>query len=163
MAVLKTGTRTGIIALTLAMLSASAVSARGGSFEGLNGSWSGQGQIRLENGKSENLKCRAYYVPKDGDAALGLAIRCASPSNKVELRANLIAKGHNLSGTWEERVFNASGDVTGEINGNKVEISIAGGGFSGTMNVTTSGASQQVSINTQGIALKGVNIGLRRD
>ncbi|MFM9941821.1 MAG: hypothetical protein ACKVP7_20240 [Hyphomicrobiaceae bacterium] len=131
-------------------------------FAGLNGNWKGNGQIRLANGSTEALKCVAYYTPKDSGASVGLAIRCASASNKIELRANLVFQGGRISGTWEERVFNAAGEVTGQTTGNRMTLAIAGGGFSGSMAVSTTGSSQTVSITTDGIGLKGVNISLSK-
>jgi hypothetical protein len=129
----------------------------------LNGSWSGSGRINLTDGKSEALKCTAYYTQKDGGAEVGVALRCASASNKVELRANLVSNGSRLSGDWEERTFNASGTVTGQASPTQIKLAISGGGFSGSMAVTTTGTSQVVSVSTQGLALKGANIRLHRD
>ena len=133
-----------------------------GAFAVLNGSWSGSGSIRLDDGRSEALKCRAYYSPK-GDENLGLALRCASSSNKIELRAQLTATGNRVAGPWEERTFNAAGTVAGHASGNNIKLAINGGGFSGSMAVTTDGRSQVISVATQGVALKGVSVNLRRD
>jgi hypothetical protein len=150
-----------IMALALAMVGAAAQAAS--PFADLNGSWSGGGSIKLDDGKSEALKCKAYYLPKGGGAELGLALRCASASNKIELRANLTSAGNRLSGSWEERTFNASGNVTGSASDNRINLSINGGGFNGSMAVTTSGRKQMISVLTQGIALRGVNVNLQRD
>jgi hypothetical protein len=133
-----------------------------GAFQSLNGSWTGSGSIRLDDGRSEALKCRAYYSPK-GENHLGLALRCASSSNKIELRAQLTASGSRIAGHWEERTFNASGTVAGHASGNNMKLAIVGGGFSGSMAVTTDGRSQVISVATQGVALKGVSVNLRRD
>jgi hypothetical protein len=134
-----------------------------GPFADLNGSWSGSGRIRLEDGKTEGLKCKAYYLPKGGGAELGLALRCASASNKIELRANLTASGNRISGSWEERAFNATGTVSGNASDNRLNLSINGGGFTGSMAVTTTGKSQVIAVSTQGIGLRGVNVNLQRD
>jgi hypothetical protein len=131
-------------------------------FATLNGTWSGAGQIKLEGGSSESLKCRAYYTAKDDGAGLGLAIRCASASNKIELRANLTYAGGKVSGDWEERQFNAGGSVTGQASGNKINLAITGGGVNGSLTVALSGASHSVSIQTTGIGLRAVNINLSR-
>jgi hypothetical protein len=131
-------------------------------FAVLNGSWSGAGQIKLEGGSSESLKCRAYYNAKDDGAGLGLAIRCASASNKIELRANLTYEGGKISGDWEERQFNAGGSVTGQATGNRISLVITGGGVNGSLTVALSGASHSVSIQTTGIGLRAVNINLSR-
>jgi hypothetical protein len=147
----------------LALLVAGAGAEAASPFADLEGSWSGSGRIRLDDGKTEGLKCKAYYLPKDGGAELGLALRCASASNKIELRANLAASGNRVSGSWEERTFNASGSVTGHASDSRISLSIAGGGFNGSMAVTTTGRNQVISVSTQGIALRGVNVNLRRD
>jgi hypothetical protein len=47
--------------------------------------------------------------------------------------------------------------------GNRIRLSINGGGISGSMAVTTNGRSQAVSVLTDGTAVKGVNISLSRD
>jgi hypothetical protein len=127
----------------------------------LNGNWSGSGQFRLENGRTESLRCNANYLPRR--EALGLALRCASSSNRIELRANLVARGNRVSGTWEERSYNVSGSVSGVGAGNSLRLGINGGGLSGFMVVTTTGGSQSISMRTDGAALRGININLRRN
>ena len=131
-------------------------------FATLNGTWSGAGQIKLEGGSSESLKCRAYYNAKDDGNGLGLAIRCASASNKIELRANLTYAGGKISGDWEERQFNAGGSVTGQASGSRISLAITGGGVNGSLTVALNGASHSVSIQTTGIGLRAVNINLSR-
>lgn len=133
-----------------------------GPFAGLTGTWKGSAQIKLQGGSSETLKCNAYYNPKGEGDELGLAIRCASSSNKIELRAQLMAKGGKVSGRWEERTYNAAGDVTGQAQGGRLTLSIDGGAFKGAMQVRTTGGNQTVSIQTEGVALQGVNINLSR-
>ena len=132
-------------------------------FAQLDGSWTGSGRINLTDGKSEGLKCRAYYTPKAGGAEIGVALRCASASNKVELRAKLTSDGSRVSGSWEERTFNASGTVTGHASPTQIKLVINGGGFSGSMAVTTTGKSQVISVSTEGVALKGISVKLQRD
>jgi hypothetical protein len=130
-------------------------------FQTLAGTWNGSGRITLDNGKSEALKCRAFYTQRESDR-LGIALRCASASNKIELRANLNQTGNKVAGSWEERTFNASGSVTGRVSSERIHLSIAGGTFSGSMNVAITGARHSVSIQTNGIGLKAVSISLSR-
>jgi len=148
----------GVISALVVSTSAQAQS----PFTGLVGTWSGSGQIRLENGASESIRCNAYYTNRDEGAGLGIALRCASQSYKIELRSKLNSQGGHLSGQWEERTFNASGSVSGKAAGGKIDLSVVGGGFSGSMAVNTSGSSQTVAINTSGIGLKSVSISLSR-
>lgn len=131
-------------------------------FATLSGSWSGSGQIRLENGRSESIRCSANYAPRAGGAAVGLSLRCASASNRIDLRASLSTNGDRVSGSWEERSYNASGSISGVASGSSLRLSISGGGLSGYMVVTTTGGSQSISVRTDSAGLRGVNISLRR-
>ncbi len=131
-------------------------------FDVLAGTWSGSGQIKLDNGKSEALKCRAFYTQKDA-GGLGLAIRCASASNKIELRATLSQNSGQVDGMWEERTFNAAGTVKGKASPGRINLAITGGSFSGSMNVSVAGQRHTVLIETDGmIGLRAVNINLSR-
>lgn len=133
-----------------------------GPFSGLIGAWRGAGELRLDSGQSEKLRCQAYYTQREAAHTLGLAIRCASPSYTIELRSQLTASGSVIQGTWEERTFNAAGDVTGEATANVMKLAIKGGGFTGNMSVQTNGSQQSVVVDTSGNALKGVTIRLTK-
>jgi hypothetical protein len=150
----------GFVAL-IAVGGAHAQSA-GSLFSELDGSWSGRGSVRFSDGKSEKITCRAYYNPKSAGAELGLAIRCASASYKIEIRASLLNQNGRLTGRWEERTFNASGEVTGRASAGKINMDIVGGGLTASMSVSTEGSRQAVSISTEGSNLKGVTIALSR-
>lgn len=128
-------------------------------FDLLQGSWRGSGQIRLSDGRAERLKCNAYYT--GGGSQLGMAIRCQSESSNVEIRSKLSQSGGRITGTWEERTFNAEGTARGQASGNRISLQISGG-VTGTMNVSYSGSRHSVAISTQGIGLKSVTIDLTR-
>lgn len=132
------------------------------AFNGLTGSWSGSGQVRLAGGRTEQLKCSAFYTERNSGNGLGLAIRCANAASKIEMRANLTNNGGRISGSWEERQFNAAGSITGQSTGNRLQLTISGGGLSGTMSVTTTGRTQNVSISTQGAGFEAVTITLSK-
>lgn len=128
-------------------------------FDTLLGSWGGSGEIRLDKGRRERIKCNAYYT--GGGAQLGLAIRCQSDSYKIEIRSKLSYSGGRLSGNWEERTFNASGSASGSATNSNIRLSITGP-VTGSMNVNFSKSRQSVSITTRGTALEGVSITLAR-
>lgn len=133
------------------------------SLEAFVGVWSGSGRIELNDGKTESLRCIGYYRSKSGGQGLGLALRCASPSSNLDLRAELLnASGSQISGTWEERTFNATGALGGKIDGNALRMSIAGPGFNGTMLASLEGSGQRIALATDGIALKAVTISFQR-
>lgn len=150
------------LAIGAAPPTAHAQPAPGHIFAGLDGSWSGRGNVRFSDGKSERIACRAYYNPKGAGAELGLAIRCASVSYKIEIRASLVNENGRLTGSWEERTFNAAGEVTGRASAGNIRMDIAGGGLTASMSVSYGGSKQAVSISTEGTNLKGVVINLSR-
>jgi hypothetical protein len=90
-----------------------------------------------------------------------MAIRCQSETSNVEIRSKLSESGGRITGTWEERTFNASGTASGQVSGGKISIAVSGG-VTGTMLVSYTPSRQSVSITTQGIALKSVSIDLTR-
>ncbi len=153
----------GTAALVIATIPpAQAQKVEAGPFANLSGTWTGGGQVRLEGGKNERISCKAYYVPRDGGAALGLSLRCASTSYTINLRANMAVTGGRVTGDWEEATFNASGTVVGRASPGTLAVAISGGGFSGSMSVSFGSATQQVSISSSGTALQGVSIRLAK-
>lgn len=140
------------------LVTLAAVPARAeGPFASLTGAWNGSGSVKFAGGQSEPIKCKLYYNPKSG-SEVSLALRCASTSAKIEMRANLINTGGAVSGTWEERSYNASGSISGKASSNSINMHIEGGGLSGAMNVNVNGASQSVSITTNGASFTGVHL-----
>jgi hypothetical protein len=131
----------------------------GNPFDVLLGSWRGNGQIQLSQGKTERLKCNAYYT--GGGSQLGMAIRCQSETSNVEIRSKLSQSGGRITGTWEERTFNAQGNASGQATTGKISLAISGA-VTGSMSVSYTQSSQSVSISTQNIALKSVSIDLTR-
>lgn len=133
-------------------------------FSSLSGFWIGPGRIEFAEMASEALLCKAYYTTTGQADRLNIVLRCASRTNKIELRAKLSAEGSNLIGTWEERTFNASGTVAGKATDGKIALAIdSGGGFSATMLVIQDNAHHSVSITARGVGFKTVYVSLSRD
>jgi len=143
-----------------ALLLAPAAAADAGTpFDTLLGSWRGSGQIELDQGRRERLKCNAYYT--GGGSQLRMAILCQSESSNVQIRSALSESGGRITGTWEERTYNAQGNASGQASNGKISLAISGG-VTGTMVVTFTSSRQSVAISTQGVALKSVSIDLTR-
>lgn len=153
-------------ALTLAssalLLSGSAQSAPT-PFDLVKGSWGGGGSLTFQGGKREKLGCNAYYTSSDGGSKLGVALRCAGQNGKFELRSHLNYAGGKVSGSWEERVYNASGETNGDLKPGHLNLHFHGG-IAGTMSVAFSASRQSIAISiaTAGAAVSGVRISLRR-
>ena len=151
--------RRRLLAITIVALPATAALAAS-SFDALLGAWSGSGQIRYHDGRSEPVRCSAYYT--GGGDRLRLAIRCRSTSNDIEIRGQLTARGDSIVGTWQERTFNASGEASGRFAANRMTLAVAGGGFSGSMSVALGGNRQVVAISTEGLPMKSVSVTMTR-
>lgn len=139
----------------------SSPAAKAASIGSLGGSWRGTGRLNLKSGKSERLRCRAYYTLRNKGARLGMAIRCASPSYKIEIRSKLNIAGKRVSGTWEERNFNASGTVSGTSRPGRLALSVNGAVKAGLF--LSYGASRQnVRVTGDFGVFKSLSLTLRK-
>lgn len=145
-------------ALAGVFMSTPSKEATASSVDGLLGSWRGSGTAKYDSG-SERLSCNAYYT--GGGSSLGLAIRCTSPTSTVHIRSKLRVSGSKVSGSWEERTYNAGGSASGTLTPSRLSIRIAGT-ISGSMTVNYSQSRQSVSISTSGTSLRGVSLSLSR-
>lgn len=152
---------TSAIVLTFAASSAPVSAASDNPFVALVGTWGGSGTARFDDGKSESLRCKGYYTNNGNPHSLGLSIRCANASAKLELRANLLDTNGAVSGSWEERTYNQSGTVTGRATPSRMTLAISGG-ITGTMTVSIAGASHSVTVASSGPSFKGVHISMSR-
>ena len=147
-----------IAAASIAVFSTAALAT---TFSDLAGTWRGAGRVQLLSGQSEALSCKAYFTAKDAGTGLGIALACASPSNKIDLRAALTQTGEAISGSWEERSFNSTGSVTGTFINDRIEMTIDGT-IKATMSITLEGKSQLISIATDGQGFASVDLELER-
>ncbi len=131
------------------------------SFASLIGTWRGQGMVQMEGGQSEALSCKAYFTAKAEGLGLGIALTCASPSNKIDLRATIVDDGTKITGTWEERSFNSTGEVAGSSAAQRIDLTITGT-IKATMSITLEGQSQLISISTDGKGFRAVDLELQR-
>ena len=126
----------------------------------LIGAWSGRGTATFEGNRSERIKCNAYYTGKA--PKINIAVRCASASYKIEIRSKLTNQSGRLTGTWEERTFNAAGDTKGSINDERLRLTVRGGGLTASMRIDFEDSAQSIYIRTQGVKLKSVRIALSK-
>jgi hypothetical protein len=150
----------GVTALLLAVSSSTPTAAMASDLIGLQGSWGGSGAATFDGGSKEAMRCNGYYKG-DGDA-LSMVIKCASAGAKIELRGQLVGKDGTVTGTWEERTYNASGSVKGSSEPGALKVAIDGG-IEGTLSVAFTEKSQTVAIATTGTSLRTVNISFNRD
>ncbi len=147
-----------VVAISGNAIVAPAIAASDKAMRPLLGSWAGVGTMMLHANRAEKVRCTAYNTK--GEAELRMVIRCASTSYRVEIRSQLRHRNGRLSGRWEERTYNASGNITGTIGAGLLHLTIGGGGFTGRMDVRFGTDQQTVAVKTQGIELRQVDIEL---
>jgi hypothetical protein len=130
------------------------------SLDVLAGSWRGDGTMSFESGKTENISCHGYYK---GTGDLSAVIRCKGISSNFELRSKFKSTGDKVSGSWEERTYNATGDAAGTASAGKLNVKFSGSLTGGLdMNFSQSSQSVSVSVDTKGAGIKGVRVSLNR-
>lgn len=135
--------------------------AQAGVLDTLDGSWAGGGSATFDGGSKEKMRCNGYY--KSSSENLNMAIKCASAGGaKIELRGTMTNAGGKVSGSWEERTYNAGGVIAGSAGPGNLKVGITGT-INGNMSVSFSPSSQTVSINTTGSTLRAVNISFNRN
>lgn len=143
------------------VLIGSSSSAEAANIGSLAGSWRGNGRLNLKGGKSERLRCRAYYTKRSGGARMGMAIRCASASYKIEIRSKLNINGKRVSGSWEERNFNATGSLSGTSRPGRLALSISGAVKAGLF-LTYGGSRQNVRLTGNFGIFRSMQLTLRK-
>ena len=130
------------------------------TLEVLAGTWQGAGTMSFESGETENISCNGYYK---GAGNLSVVIRCKGTSSNFELRSKLESNGDKVSGSWEERTYNATGDLSGTASAGKLNVQF-GGSLTGSLEMSFSSSSQSVSVSvgTKGAGIKGVQVNLNR-
>jgi hypothetical protein len=151
----------GVLAAIGILVAAAVPAAAEGPFSSLGGRWIGGGKIVYAGGKSESLRCTATYIIESGGLGVRQNIRCSAASTNFAVATGLKANGNKVTGTWNETIHNASGDVTGSVNAGTVTVGISGS-FAGSMSVSTTGSSQSVSIKPSGNTVDRISLSLRK-
>src|ERR1700753_1303760 len=129
----------GAAALLAASLFSAPSHAPSGPLAGRAGVWSGGGTVTLDDGSSERIRCRVTYAVGEGGRGLNQTLTCASDSYKFDLRANVVAEGNNITGSWSEASRNVSGTIAGSGNGGVIQVTASAAGFNASISLTTRG------------------------
>ena len=148
-----------VFALSLSVLPGHA---QQGPFTELSGSWVGGGNITLQGGSHEPIRCRANYNTQSSGNDLKLSLRCASDSYNVDFQGNARNNGGSLSGSWFEATNHVAGQFIGSVKGNRIDARIEGQSFAAFLDVTTHGNRQSVSLRSPGSRVSNVTIALKR-
>ena len=151
-----------IAAASCLVLSTAAWPAGAGTIGELAGYWTGVGSITLSGGNTERVKCAVIYKVDNGRGEIKQSIRCASTDFSINATADLRVKGEQVSGSWEEKTYAATGEVSGRYTGESLVLSIRGANFTAAMDVGLSACKQSISIAPKGLDVSHISIGLAK-
>jgi len=131
-------------------------------FDGLSGSWSGNGTITVGSGAKERLRCKVNYDVADSGVRVEQELRCASDSYKFEMNADITYNGGYISGRWNEFTRRQTGTISGRASAGLIEALAETGGFSAFFTMATRGNQQSVKIKSESHDISDVTITLTR-
>jgi hypothetical protein len=151
----------GGVLLAVFWLLASPVHGQSGPFAHLAGSWSGAGTVKMTEGASERIKCKAVYeVP--GGPTVTIRLTCASDTYKIELSGTLQERDGTITGSWSEATRKVEGSLSGRISGNQIVLTTSGI-IAGSLTLTTTGNRQTALLQPQGAKVRSVSITMTRE
>jgi hypothetical protein len=131
----------------------------GGPYAGMAGRWSGGGNVTLDDGSSERIRCRATYAVSGPNMEMSLT--CASDSYKFNLAANVVDQGGAVSGTWSESSRGVTGTLQGRGGGGNFQVLASAAGFNANIALRTTGNKQSVTMRADS-QFRGANISLSK-
>lgn len=153
----------GVAAVVMATALANPISvaAAAGPFDGIPGSWTGDGTVTYATGTQERLSCRAQYA-QDNPNNLQQTLRCASDSYNFQISAQFNSANGRLSGSWSEKFLNVAGSVSGTVANGRINGDLKGPSFVAQLTVITRGTQQQVSIQAAIEHIRAVSVDMRK-
>ena len=134
--------------------------AQSGPFAMLGGAWAGTGTIKLTEGGSERIRCKATYDLVSG-SSVRLNLTCASDSYKFVLLGSMDANGSAVTGNWTEQIRNVAGAVSGSVSGNHISVKTSGA-LNATLSLTASGGTQSILLKSEGTSIQQMSISMKR-
>lgn len=141
---------------------AHAEEAPAGPFASFPGLWTGQGRLGYKDGKAETVTCRATYFKGETTSHLKQTIRCATPSGKIELKSEIREAGGQLTGSWNETMFEMAGDLAGEVTPRGLRVTVKGQNLDANMDLIVRENKQIVEIQFHNTTLVGMTLILDR-
>lgn len=133
-----------------------------GPIELLPGRWTGWGQMTMDGGNTEKVKCIATYFSENGGRELRHNLRCASTNYQIDAVARLNVVGSKVTGDWEERKYSTGGAVNGQVVGDGINVSIVGQAFEARLKVETSKCKQTMNIAPKGMGVAKIAVRLSK-
>ncbi len=133
-----------------------------GPIELLPGRWTGWGEMTLDSGAIEKVKCIATYFSDAGGRELRHNLRCASTNYRINAAARLSVLSGKVTGEWEERTYSTGGAVSGEVVRDGISVNIVGQAFEASLKVDTSKCRQTMNILPKGMGVARIAVDLAK-
>jgi hypothetical protein len=152
----------------LTLLSAGAVAPAfaSGLFDGMEGSWRGEGSLKWSTGENERMRCVAkYQVEKEGNK-LVQDLTCATDSTRLVVKSDITYKPDAgvITGSWSEKGYGINGWVTGSASAGSIKANVESRdkSFYAEVGIVMQGADQLVTIVPRNIDVTEVSVTMQR-
>ena len=108
------------------------------------------------------MKCAVSYRVGQGGTQIKQTMRCASADYSINATADLSVKGAQVTGSWEEKTYSATGEISGRYTGGSFVLSIKGANFTAAMNVGLSSCKQSITIHPRGLEVRRISMSLAK-
>jgi hypothetical protein len=135
----------------------------GAAIDGLAGTWSGSGSMKLSEGPKERIRCKAIYVIKKPEKSMSFELRCASDAYKMLLSAEIEQDGTSLSGNWFESEYRQGGKISGKSSDGLIEARVEGNTVAAFVTIRTKANHQSFMLESPGAWASEVAVELNRD
>lgn len=150
-----------VLGLSLATAFSSVEARAASPLEVLVGYWQGVGKVSMNNGKIERVKCAVSYKAGDNNS-IRQTMRCVSADYAIHALAEFRVSGAAVTGSWEERTYSATGEISGRHAGSTLALNIKGASFTAALNVSTVNCRQTINIAPQGLEVSRISIDLTK-
>ena len=116
------------------------------AINGLAGRWAGAGTFTPAKGPSQQFKCVVTYIQARDGNDLNQNLRCHADGYRLEAATQLVIKGKQVTGRWEDKINALSGDVYGLVTKDGFDIQLQGRFFQANMVVVSSDCRQSVTV-----------------
>lgn len=118
--------------------------------------------MKLSEGPSERIRCRAVYVVKRPGKSITFELRCASDAYKMLLSAEIEQDGSAISGNWFESEYRQGGKISGTSSEGLVEARIEGNTVAAFVTIRTKANRQLFLLEAPGAWASEVSVELTR-
>jgi hypothetical protein len=149
-------------AFGLAVFGSAGAAIAAGPFDGVSGSWAGNGTVTYDDGTKERLTCTAKYDQTDSNS-ISQVLACSSSSYNFRILAYYKNADTKLTGHWSEQVLQIEGSISGTIADGRITGILHGPTFQAAVVVDSHGARQTVTITNDSQSIRKIAIAMKKN